>query len=92
MVYLWAVALLVLGIVALGVLLVRASGLARRDLFVRDVFLVVVAPVLLFIALMELVVVPTKGARYASSIYPIFICWLAPAMLLLNRRLKTSFS
>lgn len=89
MVYLWVVAVLVLGMVILGVLLVRASGLKRRNLFIRDIFLVVVAPVLLFIAFIELVVVPSKGAQYASSIYPIFICWLAPAMLVINRRLKT---
>jgi hypothetical protein len=89
---LWIVAVIVMGIVTLGVLIVRASGLKRRDLFVRDIFLVAVAPVLLFVAFIEFVVVPSKGAQYASSIYPIFICWLAPAMLLLNRRLKTYYA
>jgi hypothetical protein len=78
--------------VILGVLLVRANSLKRRNLFIRDIFLVVVAPVLLFIAFIELVVVPSKGAQYASSIYPIFICWLAPAMLMMNRRLKTYYT
>ena len=92
MVYLWAVALLILGIGVLGVLLVRASGLKRRNLFIRDVFLVVVAPVLLFIAFIELVVVPSKGTQYASSIYPVFICWLAPAMFMLTRRTKTYYA
>jgi hypothetical protein len=89
---LWIVAVIVMGIVTSGVLIVRASGLKRRDLFVRDIFLVAVAPVLLFVAFIEFVVVPSKGAQYASSIYPIFICWLAPAMLLLNRRLKTYYT
>ena len=92
MVNLWIVAVMVMGIVVFGVLLVRASGLKRRDLFIRDIFLVVLAPVLLFIAFIEFVVVPSKGAQYASSIYPIFICWLAPAMLLLNRRLKIYYT
>jgi hypothetical protein len=92
LVYLWAVVLLILGMGVLGVLLVRASGLKRRDLFIRDIFLVVVAPVMLFIAFIELVVVPSKGSQYASSIYPIFICWVAPAMFMLNRRLKIYFA
>jgi len=88
----WIVAVIVMGIVTIGVLIVRASGLKRRNLFIRDILLVVVAPVLLFIAFIEFVVVPSKGAQYASSIYPIFICWMAPAMLLLNRRLKTYYT
>lgn len=86
------VAALALGLIVSGVLLVRASGLKRRNLFFRDVFLVILAPVLLFIAFVEFVVVPSKGAQYASSLYPVFVCWLVPAMLLINRRLKTYYT
>ena len=92
LVFPWIVAALTLGLILSGVLLVRASGLKRRNLFIRDVFLVVFAPVLLFIAYVEFIVVPSKGAQYASSLYPIFVCWLVPAMLLLNRRLKTYYT
>ena len=91
MAYIWIVGLTLLGIITLGILFVRASRLKRRNLFIRDVFLFVLAPVLLFIIFIELVVVPVKGAQYASSIYPIFICWLTPAMLIMNRRLKTYY-
>jgi len=92
LVFIWIVAAFVLGITLSGILFVRASGLKRRNLFIRDTLLVVLAPVLLFIAYIEFVVVPTKGAQYASSLYPIFVCWLAPAMLLINRRLKTYYT
>jgi len=54
--------LLVLGFVISGVALAGASGLKRRDLFFRDALMFVFAPVLLFIAFVEFVVVPTKGA------------------------------
>jgi hypothetical protein len=88
MIVFWVAAVIALGLILSGVLLVRASGLKRRNLFIRDVFLVVLAPVLLFITFIEFIVVPSKGAQYASSLYPIFVCWLVPAMLLINRRLK----
>ena len=51
-----------LGFVISGVALAGASGLKRRDLFFRDAVMFVFAPVLLFIAFVEFVVVPTKGA------------------------------
>ena len=88
----WVAATIMLGLILSGVLLVRASGLKRRNLFIRDVFLVVFAPVLLFIAYIEFIVVPSRGAQHASSLYPIFVCWLVPAMLLLNRRLKAYYT
>lgn len=89
MIVYWVAATIMLELILSGVLLVRASGLKRRNLFIRDVFLVVFTPVLLFIAYIEFIVVPSKGAQYASSLYPIFVCWLVPAMLLINRRLET---
>jgi hypothetical protein len=91
LIYLWIVSALAFGIVTTGAILVRASGLKRRNLFVRDIFLVVVTPALLYIALIELVIMPSRGAQYAS-IYPIFMFWLAPAMLMLNRRLEIYFT
>ena len=92
MIVYWIAITIMLGLMLSGVLLIRVSGLKRRNLFIRDVFLVVVAPVLLFIACIEFIVVPSRGIQYASSIYPIFLCWLVPAMLLLNRRLKSYYT
>ena len=93
MIVFWAAATIMLGLILLGVLLVQASGLKRRNLFIRDVLLVVLAPVLLCIAYIEFVVVPSKRAEIASLLYPIFLCgWLIPTSLLINRRLKTYYA
>lgn len=88
----WVAAVIAVGLIISGIVIMRVSGLKRRKLFFRDILLGVLIPTLLFIAFIEFVVVPFKGAQYASSLYPIFICWLVPASLLINRRLKKYYS
>ena len=86
----WVAVAIALGLVISGIVIMKASGLNKRKLFIRDIFLVVFAPVLLMIAYIEIVVVPSNRAEIASSLYPIFLCcWLIPASHLINRRLKT---
>ena len=93
MIVFWAIATIMLGVILSGIILVRASGLKRRNLFIMDVFLVVFAPALLFIAYIEFVVVPSRRAEIASTLYPMFLCcWLIPASLLINRRLKIYYA
>ena len=87
MVY-WAAAALALGLLIMGIVIMLARRMNNYKL-IRDFLLLGLAPTLLFIAFIEFVVVPARGAQKAAALYPLFIvCWLAPLSILINRRLK----
>ena len=84
----YVVAAVIIGLLIVGIAFMRSRRMNNKKMF-RDVLLLHLVPALLFIAIMEFIVVPAKGAQYAASLYPLFIViWVAPASLLINRRLK----
>jgi len=89
MIVYWIAAVIAIGLIISGIVIMRASRLKKRKLFIRDILLLNLVPTLLFIAIMEFIVVPAKGAQYAASLYPLFIvCWVTPTSILMNRRIK----
>lgn len=88
MVVYWIVAALVVGLTIAGIVILRASRVNTKKI-IRDMLMIFLVPAMLFIAFIEFIVVPSKGAQYAASLYVLFlVCWMLPANILLNLRLK----
>ena len=84
----YVVAAVIIGLLIVSIAFMQSRRMNKKKMF-RDILLLHLVPALLFIAIMEFIVVPAKGAQYAASLYPLFIvCWVAPASILINRRLK----
>jgi len=86
----YLVAAVILGLLIVGIAFMQSRRTNKKGMF-RDILLLQLVPALLFIGFIEFVVVPAKGAQYVASLYPNFlVCWVAPASILINRRLKNS--
>ncbi len=82
------VATVTIGLVIIGITLVQSRKTKRKGVF-REILLLNLVPVLLFIGFIELVVVPNKGAQYAGSLYPVFlVCFQVPFIILTKRALS----
>ena len=86
----YVVAAAIIGLFVVGIAFMQSRRMNQKKM-VRDILLLHLVPALLYIAIMEFIVVPAKGAQYAASLYPLFIvCWVCPASILMNRRLKNT--
>ena len=82
------VAAVIIGLLTVGIAFVQSRKMNRKGMY-RDVLLLNLVPVLLFIGFIELVVVPNKGAQYAGSLYPVFlVCFQVPYIILTKRALS----
>ena len=85
---LYMVAAVVIGLLIVGIAFVQSRKINRKRIF-RDLLLLNLVPVLLFIGFIELVVAPNKGSQYAGSLYPVFlICFQVPSIILTKRALS----
>ena len=82
----WDVTALASGLLIISITVMRAR---RNTKLIRDILLLVLAPTMLFIAIMEIIVVPIWGAEAVTSLGSFwFICWLIPVIILTNHRHK----
>jgi len=83
----WIIAALVFGLFVMGVAYMRAGRSNNPMSMLSKVLLVALAPTVLFVAIIELIVVPIWGARTAFSLVPFgFFIWLVSATLLIKRK------
>lgn len=87
MVEYWSYASVVLGLVIVITAYIQARRMDAPARFLRDQLLIALVPMVSFIAVIELIIVPRWGTAIALEITPFgYFIWIASATLLMKER------
>lgn len=87
MVEYWSLASIVIGLVIVITAYIQARRMDAPARFLRDKLLIALVPMMSFIAVIELIIVPRWGTATALEIAPFgYFIWIASATLLMRKR------